>query len=82
MTANLPANQVISDFAFLSFGGGPRKCVGDQFALREPTVILDFYITGEFMEWLVNIFLDRNARSFMIHTLFLNSYILLIIITL
>jgi hypothetical protein len=33
-------NQVISDFAFLPFGGGPRKCVGDQFALMESTVAL------------------------------------------
>lgn len=33
-------HQVISDFAFLPFGGGPRKCVGDQFALMESTVAL------------------------------------------
>ncbi|KAG5061564.1 hypothetical protein JHK87_002593 [Glycine soja] len=33
-------NEVISDFAFLPFGGGPRKCVGDQFALMECTVAL------------------------------------------
>ncbi|KAL0444436.1 UNVERIFIED_CONTAM: cytochrome [Sesamum latifolium] len=32
--------QVISDFAFLPFGGGPRKCVGDQFALMESTIAL------------------------------------------
>lgn len=32
--------QIISDFAFLPFGGGPRKCVGDQFALMESTVAL------------------------------------------
>lgn len=33
-------NEVVSDFAFLPFGGGPRKCVGDQFALMESTVAL------------------------------------------
>ncbi|XP_031254096.1 cytochrome P450 97B2, chloroplastic [Pistacia vera] len=31
-------NEVVSDFAFLGFGGGPRKCVGDQFAVMESTV--------------------------------------------
>lgn len=33
-------NEIISDFSFLPFGGGPRKCVGDQFALMESTIAL------------------------------------------
>lgn len=33
-------NQAVSDFAFLPFGGGPRRCVGDQFALMESTIAL------------------------------------------
>jgi cytochrome P450 len=36
--------QVSSNFAFLPFGGGSRKCVGDQFALLESAVALSMLL--------------------------------------
>eukprot|EP00550_Attheya_septentrionalis_P009816 CAMPEP_0198284208 /NCGR_PEP_ID=MMETSP1449-20131203/3698_1 /TAXON_ID=420275 /ORGANISM="Attheya septentrionalis, Strain CCMP2084" /LENGTH=634 /DNA_ID=CAMNT_0043981165 /DNA_START=193 /DNA_END=2097 /DNA_ORIENTATION=- len=33
-------NEIASDFAYLPFGGGARKCVGDDFATLEATVTL------------------------------------------
>jgi cytochrome P450 len=40
INTNLYPNEVASDFAYLPFGGGARKCVGDEFATLEATVTL------------------------------------------
>jgi cytochrome P450 len=39
-------NEYAADFAFLPFGGGSRKCVGDQFAMMEATVTMAMVINN------------------------------------
>lgn len=37
-------NETNTDFRFIPFSGGPRKCVGDQFALLESIVALAIFL--------------------------------------
>ncbi len=50
--SSLYPNEVAADFAFIPFGGGMRKCVGDQFALLEATVGLAMLLRcGAAVQW-------------------------------
>lgn len=44
-------NEIAADFAFLPYGGGQRKCVGDQFAIMEATVIMSMLLKDLDFEW-------------------------------
>jgi cytochrome P450 len=39
-------NETACDFAYMPFGGGSRKCIGDQFATMEATVVLARIVHG------------------------------------
>jgi len=49
--AGLYPNEMASDFAFMPFGGGLRKCVGDQFALMESTVVMASLLQRYTFQW-------------------------------
>lgn len=47
-------NETNTDFRFIPFSGGPRKCVGDQFALLEATVSLAIFLQNMNFELIPN----------------------------
>ena len=44
--------EVATDYAFVGFGGGEFKCLGDQFAMMESTVMLALLIQRPFRAFL------------------------------
>lgn len=52
--SGLYPNEVASDFAFLPFGGGARKCIGDQFAMMEAVVTMSMMIKNYNFEFAID----------------------------
>jgi cytochrome P450 len=46
-------NEQAADFAFLPFGGGQRKCVGDQFAMMEAVATMAMMIKNLDFDWAI-----------------------------
>jgi cytochrome P450 len=71
-------SEVAADFAFLPFGGGQRKCIGDQFAMMEAAVTMVRLVVSLKSLRLIIIF-DANAKARRIscgpqQSLVLNNY--------
>ena len=52
-------NEVASDFAYLPFGAGARKCIGDNFATLEATVTLAMVLRRFEFDWDTSYFNDK-----------------------
>lgn len=69
-------NETNTDFRFIPFSGGPRKCVGDQFALLEAVVALAIFIQHLNFELVPdqNISMTTGATIHTTNVTFLNSH--------